>query len=82
MRPGEASATREYLENLICIEVTREIAQTAGTLKYIWARKGLTLDIPDAIVAATTLTFNLHLATDNRKHFPMPEIIHIQIPTS
>lgn len=82
MRPGEASATDEFLEGLECIEVTQEIARQAGTLKYNWARKGVTIDIPDAIIAATTLSFNLCLATDNLRHFPMPELNHLDLPTT
>ncbi len=82
MRPNEAAATEEYIENLVCIEVTQEIARTAGSLKYAWERKGVTIDIPDAIIAATTLNFNLYLATDNLRDFPMPELNHLNLPTT
>jgi predicted nucleic acid-binding protein len=80
MRPSEASATEEFLEGLECIEVTQEIARQAGSLKYNWKRKGVTIDIPDAIIAATTLNLNLCLATDNVKDFPMPELRFMKLP--
>jgi len=82
MRPGEAAATENFLEVLECIEVTQKIARQAGGLKYAWERKGVTIDITDAIIAATTLNFNLYLATDNLRHFPMPDIRYLDLPTS
>jgi predicted nucleic acid-binding protein len=81
MRPKEAAATKDFLEGLECIEVTQEIARTAGSLKYVWERKGVTIDITDAIIAATSLNFDLSLATDNLRHFPMPDLKHLDLPT-
>jgi predicted nucleic acid-binding protein len=80
MRPHEAAATEEFLEDLECIEVTHDIARQAGSLKYAWERKGVTIKIPDAIIAATTLNFNLWLATDNRRDFPMPDLKLLDLP--
>ena len=74
MRPNEAAATEAFIESLECIEVTQDIARRAGSLKYAWERKGVTINIPDAIIAATTLNFNLWLATDNRRDFPMQDL--------
>ena len=82
MRPSEAAATEAFLKGLECIEVTQEIARHAGSLKYAWERKGVTIDITDAIIAATTLNFNLYLATDNLRHFPMPDIKLLDLPTN
>ena len=74
MRPNEAAGTEAFIESLECIEVTQDIARRAGSLKYAWERKGVTINIPDAIIAATTLNFNLWLATDNRRDFPMQDL--------
>lgn len=82
MKPHEAAATEAFFESLECIEVTQEIARTAGSLKYAWERRGVTIDIPDAIIAATTLNFNLCLATDNLRHFPMSDLRHLDLPTT
>ncbi len=82
MRPSEVTATEEFLETLECIEVTQNIARRAGRLKYEWARKGVMIDIPDAIIAATALLYDLSLATDNLKHFPMPDLRHLDLPTN
>lgn len=82
MRPHEAAATMALIENLECIEVTLNIARHAGGLKYAWERKGVTINIPDAIIAATTLNFDLWLATDNRRDFPMPNLKLLDLPTN
>ena len=80
MLPGESGATEEFFQGLECIEVNQEIARQAGGLKYEWARKGRTLDIPDALIAAVALGFNLWLATDNEKDFPMLESRILPLP--
>lgn len=35
---------------------------------------------PDVTIAAVTLANRLTLVTDNRKHFPMPELQLLQLP--
>jgi predicted nucleic acid-binding protein len=57
------------------------VARRAGTLKAAWARKGITLTLPDVMIAATALEHYAGLATDNRKHFPMPELQFIAMPS-
>lgn len=74
MRPGEAEVTVELFDRLEYVEVTFEIARTAGGLILEWRRKGRTLELPDAMIAAVALQFGLTLATDNRKDFPMREL--------
>jgi predicted nucleic acid-binding protein len=80
MRPGEAAATEEFLRSLRCVEVNYETARRAAELKYQWARRGRTIDVTDAIIAATALDFDLMLATDKRKDFPMPGIRFALLP--
>ena len=54
--------------------ITWEIAKSAGRLYNDWRFKGLTLALSDATIAAVALTHKLVLLTDNRKHFPKPEL--------
>ena len=82
MKPHEAQATDAFFQRLECIEINENIARMGGLLKYEWARKGVTLDIPDAIIAAVALSFDLTLATDNTKDFPMPELKFLPLPTA
>jgi len=80
MIPSEAAATEDFLQGLECLEVGYRISRKAGELKYEWARKGRTLDIPDAIIAAVALELELRLATDNQRDFPMQEMRFVTLP--
>jgi predicted nucleic acid-binding protein len=51
-------------------------------LKNEWARRGQTLSVPDVLIAATALAHRLVLMTDNRKDFPMPELVLYPLPQS
>ncbi|HKI13396.1 MAG TPA: type II toxin-antitoxin system VapC family toxin [Candidatus Acidoferrum sp.] len=79
-RPDEEQDTLKFFQGLECIEIDWEVAQRAGALKYEWARKGKTIDLPDVIIAAAALAFDLTLATDNRKDFPMPDLKFLDLP--
>lgn len=71
MRPHEERDTEEFLGSLECHEITWPVARRAGRLRYEWARKGQTLSLADATIAAVALAHDLILVADNRKHFPM-----------
>lgn len=74
MRPHEAKATEVLLRSFKFYDVTWEIARRAGELKYEWAQRGHSIALPDVTIAAVALAHGLVLATDNRRHFPMPEL--------
>jgi predicted nucleic acid-binding protein len=74
MRPNELKATEALLRSLDFYEVTWDIARRAGELKSEWAERGHTIAVPDVTIAAVALEHGLTLVTDNRKHFPMPEL--------
>jgi predicted nucleic acid-binding protein len=74
MRSSEAGEAADFFSRLEYVEVTFEIARTAGSLILEWRRKGRTLELPDAMIAAVALHLGLTLATDNRKDFPMREL--------
>lgn len=80
MRPAEAEATGEFIDNLEYVEIGREAARRAGELKLDWQRRGKTLSLPDTIIAAVALSHNLTLATDNVKDFPMPGLQFLALP--
>ena len=79
MRPHESAATQSFLEGMELYEVDWELARYAGLLKNEWARRGQTLSVPDVLIAATALVRSLVLMTDNRKDFPMPQLILYQL---
>ena len=74
MRSHEQARTDVLVDSLQYVEITRHIAKHAGRLKFEWARKGVTLSTPDTTIAAVALAHKLILITDNRKHYPMPEL--------
>ncbi len=73
LRAEESRAAEVFLESLQCYELTCNSGRIAGSLKNTWARKGRTISIADAAIAAVALERECTLLTDNRKDFPMPE---------
>src|SRR5882762_11715956 len=68
------------LTGLESYEINGTDARVAGKLKSSWARKGRTLTLDDAIIAAITIERGCALVTDNRKDFPMPEVQLYPLP--
>jgi len=60
--------------------MTWEVAQLAGGLFRHWRQEGQTLSYTDVTIAAVALIHKLVLVTDNRKHFPMPELQLLPLP--
>ena len=52
----------------------------AGDLQRQWRGKGLTLSLPDVTIAAVAIEHRLILLTDNKRHFPMPELLSQPLP--
>jgi len=75
MHPGEEKITASWFDRFLYHDVTREIAERAGALRYHWRKLGKTLSLADATIAAVALHHRLVLLTDNDEHFPMPEIV-------
>jgi predicted nucleic acid-binding protein len=80
MRTTEVRDTDELLNSLEYFDLSRGAARRAGLLKGAWARNGVTLELPDILIAATAIEHDLALATDNLKHYPMPELRMIPLP--
>ena len=80
VRPKEITPTERFLDGLEHYTLDSQLARYAGLLKSEWAKKGRTLGVMDLIIAATAITHQLVLMTDNRKDFPMPEIALYPLP--
>src|ERR1700738_4371201 len=52
-RPHEATATEEFVSELVWFDSSFTVARKAGSLRNEWARKGVTLALPDTMIAAT-----------------------------
>lgn len=72
MRPHEEKRTMALLDSMVSLPVDAAIADRAGRLIYQYARKGITLALPDTLIGATALVHVLTLATTNVRHFPFP----------
>jgi len=74
VRSGEEKKTNVFLDSLEVYPVDRWVADKASEYITECRRKGVTLGIPDAIIAATCIIYELTLVTYNTKHYPMTEI--------
>lgn len=80
LRPREENATAEFLASLQYYPISRAAARAAGLLKSDHARKGITLNLGDATLAAVALDGKLTLLTDNIKDFPMEGLLILPLP--
>ena len=80
LRAGEEVRTEALLDGLEEFEIGGRAARAAGKLKMTWARKGRTVSLADAIVAAIAIEQGCALLTDNRKDFPMPKLRLYPLP--
>jgi len=80
LRPRESELTQIFLEGLEHYSIDWELARYAGLLKNEWASRGRTLALADVLIAATALAHKLVLMTDNRKDFPMPQLVLYPLP--
>ena len=82
IRPKEESATEEFLKSLEYYLLTWPVARLVGLLKRDYGRKGTTVTIADATIAAVALVHELTLMTDNQKDFPMKELMLYPLPAA
>ena len=82
MVPEERYTTQKLLSRFVTYDLDREIADRAGDMIHESQEKGITISVPDAIIAATAVSCNLTLVTLNKAHFesipglslyPLPE---------
>lgn len=81
LRPGEEAKTKAFLDSLEFVPITADVARKAGLLLRDWRSKGQTLSHTDVTIAAIAMTHRFPLLTGNRKHFPMPELELVALPS-
>lgn len=72
-RPHEYADISNFFLPLTCLPISHEVGETAGQFMRRY-RKSHSLEVPDAIIAASAVVTEGRLWTLNRKHFPMPEL--------
>ena len=80
VRKGEEDKTDRFLGSLRVFDVNTEIANKAATLVREYKAKGITLDLPDAIIAGTCMLNDLILVTYNTKHYPVSGLKFHPVP--
>ncbi|MBM4341081.1 MAG: type II toxin-antitoxin system VapC family toxin [Deltaproteobacteria bacterium] len=81
VKKGEEEGTERFLRSLKIFDVHIEIAMKAAQIIREYKAKGVTLDLPDAIIAGTCLLYDLILVTYNTKHYPVKEIKFHPLPS-
>jgi predicted nucleic acid-binding protein len=73
MRANERESTERIFSSMMSVPIGVEIATRAGD--YLRAFHGShSLELGDALIAATASVHQLTLWTQNRKHFPMKDL--------
>jgi predicted nucleic acid-binding protein len=80
VKKGEEEKTDRFLKSLRIFDVNMEIASKAAQFIRERKSKGITLDLPDSVIAATCILHELILVTCNKKHYPIPGIEFYPVP--
>ena len=74
LRQHERRRAAALLDRLRFLPTDREAAHRAGRYQAQWARKGRTIQTPDALVAGTARAHGAVLVTHNTADFPMRDL--------
>jgi predicted nucleic acid-binding protein len=80
VRRGEEEKTDRFLGSLRIFEVDRPVAGKAAQIVRENRARGMTIDLPDAVIAATCILYDLVLVTYNKKHYPILQINFHPLP--
>lgn len=72
MKDHEKEKTAGLIDSLNISDVSREIAEKAGSYKR--EQKSQSLELDDCLIAASAFVKEAVLATGNEKHYPMKDI--------
>ena len=78
MVPDEQYTTQKLLSHFVTYDLDRDTAARAGDYIRASRGKGVTLSVPDAIIAATAVSHNVTLVTLNQAHFEGISGLHIE----
>lgn len=73
-RLSEEETITEFLSAFDVLPVDQEIAKQGARYTLALRKKGITLSVTDALIAATAKSKELVLVTMNQRHFPMTDI--------
>ena len=73
-RESERHQIEELFLSLTSYAVDDAVADLAGRYLQQFRRSGRTIELPDALIAATAVAHEMRLVTYNVAHFPMPAL--------
>lgn len=71
---------RGMTQDFVFLPTHPELGRLAGVLRKNYRDRGIALSTPDCLIAATAIHYDVMLATDNQRDFPMPELRFHQLP--
>ncbi|MBU2545414.1 PIN domain-containing protein [Patescibacteria group bacterium] len=74
VREGEEEETLEFLNSLNVYNIDKNVANQTGEFIKNYKKKGITLSVPDALIATTCILNDLTLVAYNKKHYPLKEL--------
>ena len=72
-RPAEYAALEALFEALVCVPADTAVSRRAGEYMKRY-RKGHSVELGDALIAASAAASGALLWTRNRKHYPIAEL--------
>jgi hypothetical protein len=72
-RPKDQRALEDLFAALVCVPIDQEIGRAAGGYLKKYA-KSHSVELGDALIAATASVHGAQLWTRNRKHYPMNDL--------
>lgn len=70
MRSSEEGLTKELLDSLISLPITKETAEKAAEIKRGLKKQGQNIYLDDCLIAASAILNDAVLVTLNQKHYP------------
>jgi len=78
----QRSRTDRLIDALYYFEMTAQAAKQAGSWRYDFARKGISLSVADTLIAAIAVENSATVVTGNVKDYPMVEVRILDLFTS
>jgi tRNA(fMet)-specific endonuclease VapC len=78
--PRDKPRAQQFLSACTFLPTSADSARQAGEWRYQYARRGITIALADALIAATAHTHRAKLVTGNTGHYPMTGLSLVDLP--
>lgn len=78
--PADMKDADDFLGSCEYLHTTPAAARQAGRWRFDQARRGMSLGVADALVAAAAHAHGATLVTGNARHYPMEEVALLALP--